>query len=407
MDVVYSEDCLLHDPLSEYSCGQITSYGESPQRLTSIKIAMESQPDRFRIITANDYTLAPILSVHHQEYIQFLHSIHNDWVSSGLGDENCPVTSEIFAHHSMLVDPNSKNAIPNLAAPRARVGKYTFDMSTTYTKDTWRSTYAAAQVTLTAAHRLLEKHNASLSSSTATGVYALCRPPGHHAACQVAGGYCFINNAAIAARFIQNFTLEEMNTMATPFNFDFDASTIMSFTEKNSTTTSVTLEKKKIMIVDIDYHHGNGTQSIFYDDPSVLYISLHGYPSYPYYTGATNEDGTGAGKGYNINVCLDPITTTDEAYLSALQTTLQKNTYAHQFDADVVICSMGLDTWHENAGAGFKGVTDVHTYFKIGQLFKTVESCKGRPVLFVQEGGTTVEKLGCLATKLLSGYCSE
>ena len=147
----------------------------------------------------NDYKLGPILNIHQHDYIQFLHNIHNDWVSSGLGDENCPITSEIFAHYSMLIhDPsNKKKLIPNIMAPRARVGKYTFDMSTTYTKDTWRSTYAAAQVTLTAAHRLIEKFNQQKtisSSATATaGVYALCRPPGHHAACQVAGGkYIYI-----------------------------------------------------------------------------------------------------------------------------------------------------------------------------------------------------------------------
>ena len=152
-------------------------------------------------------------------------------------------------------------------------------------------------------------------------------------------------------------------------------------------------------------YSGNGTQSIFYEDASVLYISLHGYPAYPYYTGAEDETGVGEGKGYNINVCLDPATTTNETYLTSLQNVLGADSFACQFDADVVICSMGLDTWHENGGAGFKGVNDTTTYFKIGQIFQTVESCKGRPVLFVQEGGTMIEKLGCLATTLLEGYC--
>ncbi|KAI7849053.1 hypothetical protein BDC45DRAFT_521850 [Circinella umbellata] len=147
------------------------------------------------------------------------------------------------------------------------------------------------------------------------------------------------------------------------------------------------------MIVDIDYHHGNGTQSIFYDDPSVLYLSLHGYPAYPYYTGTETEIGFGEGKGYNINVCLDPATTTNESYLASLEIVLGSDSFASQFDADVIICSMGPDTWHENSGAGFKGVNDITTYFKVGQLFQTAESCKGKPVLFVQEGGTTIEKL--------------
>ena len=150
-------------------------------------------------------------------------------------------------------------------------------------------------------------------------------------------------------------------------------------------------------------YSGNGTQDIFYDDSSVLYVSLHGYPAYPYFIGSSKETGRGEGKGYNINVPLDPKTTTDEIYLSNLERVLQGE-FATQFGADFVIVSMGLDTWHEDPIAGMKGLQNLSTYTQMGKLLKTSDSCKGRPVLFVQEGGYTVEKLGLLATQILNGY---
>lgn len=135
----------------------------------------------------------------------------------------------------------------------------------------------------------------------------------------------------------------------------------------------------------------------------MFYISLHGCPDYPFYTGSTEEIGSGPGEGYNINVPLNPATTTDTIYLDNLTRVLEDNAVV-SFDADVVICSMGLDTWHEDPIAGMKGLKDIETYFKIGKLFKTASSCRGKPVLFVQEGGYTVEKLGQLAGRVLQGF---
>ncbi|KAI9484854.1 hypothetical protein BDB00DRAFT_878343 [Zychaea mexicana] len=341
MYVVFSEDCLEHNPPFEYSCGEITAYGDSPARLTSIKNEIDKKPDQFYVVSANDYTLTPILNIHHDDYIQFLHSIHSDWA---------------------------------------------------YTQNTWRSVYAAAQVTLTAAHKMMllvdqDQKTVPATSSSAAATYALCRPPGHHAACQVAGGYCFINNVAVAARFLQDYTMVEMNAMCKPLQFDGRTSIVPSGPKPSNGVG----KKKKVLIVDIDYHH-------------YVYISLHGYPGYPYYTGSTDEIGTGPGKGYNINVTLDQDTTTGTTYLKALKTVLGKDSFASEFGADIVIVSLGLDTWHGNAGAGFKIFTDVDTYFEIGRLFRTIESCTGRAVLFVQEGGTKLDRLGCLATRLLEGY---
>lgn len=151
------------------------------------------------------------------------------------------------------------------------------------------------------------------------------------------------------------------------------------------------------------FNSGNGTQDIFYDDPSVFYISLHGFPDYPFFTGSTEEIGIGEGIGYNVNVPLDPAMTTDAIYLDHLTRVLQ-DLRTVEFNADIVICSLGLDTWHEDPIAGMKGLKDLETYAKIGSLFKTSKSCAGRPVLFVQEGGYTIEKLGQLAGRVLQGF---
>lgn len=151
---------------------------------------------------------------------------------------------------------------------------------------------------------------------------------------------------------------------------------------------------------------GNGTQDIFYDDPSVFYTSLHGCPDYPYFTGSAEETGRGEGIGYNINVPLDPKTTTDEIYLDNLELVLN-NTNVIDFNADIVIVSMGLDTWHEDPIAGMKGLQDINTYKKMGYLIKTCQGSKKRPVLFVQEGGYTIEKLGDLASSVLQGYLNS
>ena len=150
---------------------------------------------------------------------------------------------------------------------------------------------------------------------------------------------------------------------------------------------------------------GNGTQDVFYDDPSVLYISLHGYPGYPYFTGSSEEKGRGAGHGYNINIPLDPAMTTDQSYLAQLQKVLLNDPKVIEFDPDYVVCSLGLDTWHQDPVAGMQGIKDMNTYDKMGCIIK--QYAQSRPVLFVQEGGCHIESLGPLVSRVLKGYIEE
>ncbi|KAL0095584.1 hypothetical protein F4703DRAFT_1825362 [Phycomyces blakesleeanus] len=392
MEVVYSDDCLLHSPPKELTRGEWKTYTESPSRLVSIKQFIDKNTE-FKVVSPDDYTLAPILAVHKREYVDFLSTIYKDWVDAGLPKDT--VVSEIFGHCSMVghLEPEEwkKKA---LETPSGRIGLYSFDLSVSFDKDTWLSTYTSAQIVLSAAHRLLQQSQTAKTSS----IYALCRPPGHHAAHDVAGGYCFINNVAVAAKFLQDYEVREMEAFAR-----------LSKVKKEQTLPKPAVlnknNKRRILIVDVDYHHGNGTQAIFYDDPSVFYISLHGSPDYPYFTGSGTETGSGDGAGYNLNIPLDPITTTDAIYLDHLEKALNKPEVV-EFKADIVICSLGLDTWHEDPVGGIKGLVDPLTYTKIGKLLKTSASCVNIPVLFVQEGGYTIERLGELAGKVLLGYLS-
>ncbi|KAI9009308.1 hypothetical protein CLU79DRAFT_849249 [Phycomyces nitens] len=384
MEVVYSDDCLLHNPSKELTRGEWKAYTESPSRLVSIKQFIDKNPE-FKVVAPDDYTIEPILAVHKKDYVDFLSTIYKDWVMAGLPKDT--VVSEIFGHWSMVGHLGSEEwRKMALKTPSGRIGLYSFDLSVSFDKDTWLSTYTSAQIVLSAAHRLLRQAQSNVP------VYALCRPPGHHAAHDVAGGYCFINNVAVAAKFLQNYDAAEMDRL------------VSKAKEKQSLVEPAILNtKRRILIVDVDYHHGNGTQSIFYNDPSVFYISLHGSPDYPYFTGSEAEIGSGDGVGYNLNVPLDPVTTTDSIYLDSLQKALSKQQVV-EFNADIVICSLGLDTWHEDPVGGIDGLVDPLTYGAIGRLLKTSASCVNRPVLFVQEGGYTIDKLGELAVKVLLGY---
>ncbi|KAI7903336.1 uncharacterized protein BX663DRAFT_508258 [Cokeromyces recurvatus] len=386
IQVFYSDDELLHNPTMELTSGEWKPYVESPERLKSIKAFIDSHPSDFEIVSPFDYSINPILDIHRHDYIQFLKTIYKDWIEMGLPKDAC--MGDTFAKSSFTshLDDSIIRENANKSC-EGKMGYYLGDMSVSFVKDTWSAVYASAQIILSAAHRLVE---------TNKPVYALCRPPGHHASHYTAAGYCFINNVAVATRFLQNYSPEDMKKMKRPYHK-------VAVNHPDMILTRMNNDKKRILIIDIDFHHGNGTQSIFYHDPSVFYISLHGYPNYPYFTGSTQEIGKGPGEGYNINVPLDPNTTTDAIYLSHLDIVLN-DTKVINFDAQIVIVSMGLDTWHEDPIAGLKGLQNKDTYNKIGSKIKTSKSTKNRSVLFVQEGGYTMSVLGELAGRVLQGY---
>jgi acetoin utilization deacetylase AcuC-like enzyme len=236
------------------------------------------------------------------------------------------------------------------ASPIARLGYWCFETMTPIVPGTYAAARAAVDVALTAADCVLAGERSA---------YALCRPPGHHSPRGAFGGYCFFNNAAIAAAYLGR------------------------------------LSGDRVAILDIDYHAGNGTQQIFYSREDVLYVSIHGHPdrAYPYFVGYPDETGVGAGEGTTLNVCL-PSGTSDAEYLEALDRAL---TRVANFGGSHVVVSFGSDTFGQDPICDFALTTPV--YHAIGARIAALN----RPMVILQEGGYYLPALGENARQFLRG----
>ena len=190
--------------------------------------------------------------------------------------------------------------------------------------------------------------------------FALSRPPGHHAGADFFGGYCFLNNAALAAQYLRDAGME------------------------------------RVAVLDIDYHHGNGTQACFYDRPDVFFASIHGDPrtEYPFFLGHADETGVGAGKGFNLNLPL-PRGTGYPAWAAALDTALAR---IQQFGAQALVVSMGMDTFVGDPISGFTLHSD--DYLRVGERLR---AC-GLPTVLVFEGGYAVQEVGVNAVNVLQAF---
>ena len=232
-----------------------------------------------------------------------------------------------------------------------KLGFYSLDAGVPITAGTWEAVQASADVALTGARTLLDG---------APAVFSLCRPPGHHAATAAMGGYCYLNNAAIAAQYL------------------------------------VDQGRARVAILDVDYHHGNGTQEIFYSRSDVLFLSLHADPrvEYPYFLGYADERGAGAGLGFTHNYPL-PHGTTWEAYGPALDDACAK---VEAFRPDALVVSLGVDTYEHDPISQFRLRTE--DFPKIGARIAAARV----PTLFVMEGGYAVEDIGVNAVNVLTGF---
>jgi acetoin utilization deacetylase AcuC-like enzyme len=232
-----------------------------------------------------------------------------------------------------------------------KLGYYSMDAGVPITSGTWAAVSDAVNVALTGARHVREG---------ARSAFSLCRPPGHHAAADYMGGYCYINNAAVAAQ---------------------------SFLDAGA---------KRVAILDVDYHHGNGTQSIFYHRPDVLFASLHGDPrtEYPFFLGHADETGTGAGLGYNANFPLQPGTAWAD-YTVALDAACAR---VADYAPDALVVSLGVDTFEEDPISQFK--LRSADYLRIGEAIGRL----GKPTLFVMEGGYAVAAIGVNAVNVLTGF---
>ncbi|KAI9513087.1 Arginase/deacetylase [Russula earlei] len=374
MKVFWDPDCLLHDPPYEILSGDKLPYFESPARLQLVKKALERNPLLFECEVVSfessshgrDITRY-IELVHSREYLSYLSNAYDEWVRSGAS--TVAVLPETFPHPKLLPAPTQTDV--GSLSPFAQAGYYCFDLSCPITKTTYSSAIASVGVALSAARELAA---ASGPHGPQTGVFALCRPPGHHAGTSLCGGYCFFNNVAVAARFLQSLS-------------------------------SARAERHRIAILDIDYHHGNGSKSlplalrfslqvkhtdsriaqeIFYSDPSVLYSSLHAVDDYPYFTGAVTEKGVGEGMNANFNYPL-PRGTEDSDYCAAL---LEATENIRKFDPGYLLVSVGVDTFSNDPQGDFK--LSHSCYTAIGEIIADL----GKPTLFVMEGGYHMETLG-------------
>ncbi len=320
MKYVFDPRQKAHDPQFRLQDGKVILNPDRPDRVDHFLRAMEAI--KATHVAPTDHGTGPLAALHTPRYLHFLSTIY-DRLNARVPDLAEVVPSRI------CVDPLAH--FPN--DPEGQVGFFNADTSCPISAPTWDAVYWSAQTALTAA---------DIALNGADVAYALCRPSGHHAYSERAGGFCFLNNSGIAAEYLRS-------------------------------------QGHRPAVLDIDVHHGNGTQGIFYLRNDVLTVSLHVDPNqfYPFYAGAASETGAGIGEGYNLNLTL-PRGTDDAHYREALEHALHQ---IRHFGASVIVVALGLDT-HENDP--FQGMAVTTEGF--AQIAEQIHKV-GVPVLNVQEGG--------------------
>lgn len=340
MKTVFSPLHAGHHGQMELVAGAIVPGFEKPSRAEIIKARVESQK-LGDILAPKTHDLAAAKRVHAADYIDFLPTAWPQWQAAGKTGSAMPFA---WPTRGLRGDARPTNI-------EALLGYYSFDGGATFVEGTWEAIKSSYDVALTAAELIKAGERAA---------FALCRPPGHHAGAAFMGGYCFINNAAVAAQW---------------------------FLDQGA---------RRVAVLDVDYHHGNGTQEIFYARNDVQVINLHGDPmtEYPFFLGHADERGAGAGEGFNINYPM-PFGTAFDTWSEALEDGCRK---LAAYAPDVVVVSLGVDTFEKDPISHFK-LTSAD-YPKIGARIAKL----GLPSLFVMEGGYAVDEIGVNAVGVLTGF---
>lgn len=338
MKHVRSDDHVGHSPTVELAGGELVEPFERIQRWDHIVQALESagfgEP-----VAPDEIDVEVVTSVHDHDFVGFLQEAWTQWKAAGNRGDAIP---SCFPTRGM-----------NQTCPDAidgRLGFYAFAAETAITEGTWSACLAAARIAVTAQQ---------LITAGEPSAFALCRPPGHHAGKDYFGGYCFLNNAAIAA---QGFLNDGANRVA---------------------------------VLDIDFHHGNGTQDIFYDRDDVLYASIHGDPrfEFPYFAGYAGETGTGPGDGFNFNYPMLPGTTFAQWH-DTLKQALKE---VQSFNPDALVVSLGVDTFEADPISSFKLTTP--DFLTCGQTIGELRI----PTLYCMEGGYAISEIGTNTVNVLLG----
>jgi acetoin utilization deacetylase AcuC-like enzyme len=337
MKVIYSPDQQKHDPASFISSGRVTDSPECPERAERLFAAIEAAGHP--VLPPETHGMAPVAAVHGVDYLAFLETAHARW--SELPRSGPEVIPNVHPGRRMSTRPEH---IVGLA------GYFMADSACPIGAGTWTAARAAADCALTAADLVLEGGDRM--------AYALCRPPGHHAFPDMAGGFCFLNNVAIAAH-------------------------------------EAVRRGRRPAVLDVDVHHGNGTQGVFYRRGDVMNVSVHADPArfYPFYWGYADERGEGLGEGYNLNLPL-PHGSGDGPYVEAIGTGLDA---VERFGTDLLLVSLGLDP-QENDPLGVLKVT-TEGFRRAGAAI----GARGLDMVIVQEGGYLCDEIGANLAAFLDG----
>jgi acetoin utilization deacetylase AcuC-like enzyme len=339
MKTIYSDAHRLHAPPLEFNYGDFGPAFETPQR-AEIVLARVRETKLGDILPPGEFGLEAARRIVDAGLLRFIEATHGEWHER---------YGESYIIPTAWVAPGMRRKLPrNL---RAQLGYYCIDTSTSLTAGSWPAARAAVDVAVTAQQ---------LVAQGAPAAFALCRPPGHHAGSDFYGGYCFFNNAAIAAQ---------------------------AFLDSGA---------KRVAVLDVDFHHGNGTQEIFYRRNDVLFCSIHGHPEdeYPYFSGYDDEIGEGPGEGFNANFPLRPGATW-ENYRPALAAALDR---IQKYGADALVVSLGVDTFERDPISHFKLLSE--DYPRMGEMIAATRC----PTLFVMEGGYAVEEIGLNTVNVLSSF---
>jgi acetoin utilization deacetylase AcuC-like enzyme len=340
MKTIFSPLHAGHAGQMELVAGAIVPGFEKPSRAEYIRARVE-EVGLGPILSPAAHDIAAAKRVHAGDYIDFLPTVWPEWVKSGRSGTAMGYTWPTRGLRGD-VRPTTIDAL---------LGYYSFDAGATFVEGTWDAIKSSFDTALTAA---------GLIEAGEGAAFALCRPPGHHAGAAFMGGYCFINNAAVAAQW---------------------------FRDKGAA---------RVAILDVDYHHGNGTQEIFYSRADVQVVNLHGDPmtEYPFFLGHADETGEGEGAGFNHNFPM-PFGTTYAQWGAALDEACR---LVSAFKPEVLVVSLGVDTFEKDPISHFKLTSP--DYPKIGARIAEL----GLPTLFVMEGGYAVEEIGINAVGVLTGF---
>lgn len=345
MKAVYSPLHLRHDPSVEIEASSLQSPFEHGGRIEVIREALVAHGG-FDMAEPDEWGSGPVEHVHDPGLVRFLETAWADYQREVRSVRE--VVPDVFAVAGLRrgMGPGREPTHPG-----ARLGWWAFETTTPIVEGSYEAARGAVDVALTAASFVVAGERAA---------YGLCRPPGHHATRSLYGGYCFFNNAAIVAHRV-------------------------------ATTTGT-----RVTVLDVDYHHGNGTQEIFYERGDVQYVSLHGDPqrAYPYHVGFADETGAGAGAGANLNLPL-PAGLDDGGYVAELERAAEA---IAAFGPSLLVLSLGLDTYVDDP------ICDLALTTEGMARAGAVVASLGLPTVVLQEGGYDVDTLGANALAWLAPF---